>query len=246
MSVRPVFANGSPERVEPAVLLLMFNSYAAGVKEQPEVVAVRSRRRMRIAKPVEPLRQVDPMGSGNPGCRDVSLRYLLDGIDGHQSRVVAVSHLLSDADVAQSMTALDGFGFRLGRREQNPPTPQPGRERSAAKRSIPSAWERRRSTSATWRVPSSRRDQLRAAGLAGNEGLKHPVTPARALLAESYVKSAAAALPSWAMPCGRDPGNGEGCPQISRAGNLEKPDNTDIVAPANCPGYPLRAPPANC
>ena len=41
--------NGLPERGEPAAPLLVFNSYAAGVKEQPEPFA-RSSRRMKIAK----------------------------------------------------------------------------------------------------------------------------------------------------------------------------------------------------
>ena len=61
--VRPAAViNGLPERVEPAALLLMFNSYAAGVGKRQEPVGVRSSRRKKSAKPVEPLRQVDPMG----------------------------------------------------------------------------------------------------------------------------------------------------------------------------------------
>ena len=61
---RPAAAviNGLPERVQPAAPPLMFNSYAAGVKERPELDAIRSSSRMKSAKPVEPLRQVDPMG----------------------------------------------------------------------------------------------------------------------------------------------------------------------------------------
>lgn len=60
---RPAAAviNGLPERVEPAALLLMFNNYAAGVVKQLELVGVRSSRGMKSAKPVEPLRLVDPM-----------------------------------------------------------------------------------------------------------------------------------------------------------------------------------------
>ena len=101
-----------------------------------------------------------------------------------------------------------GLGFRLGRREQDPRTPQPGWERSAAKRSVPSVHWQEGLAPASGRVPSSRRSHLRtaercpgkrdlntpAAGLAGNQGLEHPVHRP-ALLAESYVESAAAALP---------------------------------------------------
>ena len=202
MSVRPV-AKDWPERVEPAAPLLMFDSYAAGVKEQPELFGGRSRRRMRIAKPVEPLRQVDPMGSGNPGCRDVSVCHLRCNCDAPLGGDSTVGRVPGETHRASRR-----YGFRLGRREGNPQTPQPGWERSAAKRSVPAAWQRRRSTSATWRVPSSRRDQLRAAercpgkkdlntpatGLAGNEGLKHPVTPARAAC-EGLEHPALAAFP---------------------------------------------------
>ena len=41
-------------------------------------------------------------------------------------RVVSVHHLLDDVDVDRSVIAPAGFGFRLGRRERNPQTPQPG------------------------------------------------------------------------------------------------------------------------
>lgn len=64
-SVRPaVFADGLPERVEPAAPLLMFNSYAAGVGKRPELVAFRSNSTVKIAKQDGPLRLVDPMGEG--------------------------------------------------------------------------------------------------------------------------------------------------------------------------------------
>ena len=43
-------ADGLPERVEPAAPLLMFNRLAAGVREQPELFAVRSSRRVKMAK----------------------------------------------------------------------------------------------------------------------------------------------------------------------------------------------------
>ena len=44
-------AGGLPERGEPAAPLLPdFNSYAAGVREQPELFAVRSSRRVKMAK----------------------------------------------------------------------------------------------------------------------------------------------------------------------------------------------------
>ena len=62
MSVRPAaVADGLPERVKPAAPLLVFNRHAAGVKEQREPFA-RPSRRMKIAKQVNPLRQVNPMG----------------------------------------------------------------------------------------------------------------------------------------------------------------------------------------
>ena len=63
---RPAAAviNVLPEHVEPAAPLLMFNSYAAGVVKQPELVGVRSSRGVKSAKPVGLLRQVDPMGEG--------------------------------------------------------------------------------------------------------------------------------------------------------------------------------------
>ena len=64
-SVRPAaVADGLPESVEPAAPLLMFNSYSEGVVKRPELVGVRSSHRMKIAKPFEPLRLVDPMGVG--------------------------------------------------------------------------------------------------------------------------------------------------------------------------------------
>lgn len=56
-------ADGLPERGEPAAPLLVFNSYAAGVRRRPELVAVSSRG-IEIAKQVGPLRQVNPMGEG--------------------------------------------------------------------------------------------------------------------------------------------------------------------------------------
>ena len=63
-SVRPTaVTDGLPERGEPAAPLLMFNSYAAGVVKRPELVAVSSRG-VKVAKQVEPLRQMDPMGEG--------------------------------------------------------------------------------------------------------------------------------------------------------------------------------------
>ena len=55
----------------------------------------------------------------------------------------------------------------------------------------------------------------------GNEGLNTPsIRPM--LLAESYVKSAAAAFPLGLTFFRKDPGNGEGCPQVSMAGNTGK------------------------
>ena len=41
-------------------------------------------------------------------------------------RVVSVHHLLDDVDVDRSVIAPAGFGFRMGRRERYPQTPQPG------------------------------------------------------------------------------------------------------------------------
>ena len=232
----------------------MFNSLAAGVKKQPELVSVRFQPQDEECEAGWTAPPGGSDGCGNPGYCAVSLSYLRCNRDAPLGRDSAVGRVPSE-----TRSASRGYGFRLGRREQNPQTPQPGWERSAAKRSVPAAWQRRRSTSATWRVPSSRRDQLRtaercpgkkdlntpAAGLAGNEGLKHPVTPARAAGRElRQIRSGSASLVG--LPFGKDPGNGEGCPQISRAGNLEKPEHADIVAPADRPGYPLRAPPANC
>ena len=64
-SVRPAaVADGLPERVEAAAPLSMFNSHAAAVRQRPELVSFRSSRRMKIAKPAEPLRRVDPIGEG--------------------------------------------------------------------------------------------------------------------------------------------------------------------------------------
>ena len=63
-SVRPAaVADGLPERREPAAPLLLLGSRAAGIGRQPELVVV-SDRRMKIAKQVNPLRPVDPMGEG--------------------------------------------------------------------------------------------------------------------------------------------------------------------------------------
>ena len=56
--------DGLPERGETAAPLLMCNSLAAGAGRGPELASGRSSRRMRIAKQVGPLRQVDPMGEG--------------------------------------------------------------------------------------------------------------------------------------------------------------------------------------
>ena len=53
-------ADGLPEQVETTAPLLMFDSYAAVVGTQPELVSVSSRS-MEIAKQAAPLRQVDPM-----------------------------------------------------------------------------------------------------------------------------------------------------------------------------------------
>ena len=70
-SVRPaVLADGLPERVEAAAPLLMFNNQAAAVWKRPEPVSFRSSRRMKIAKQVGPLRQLDPVGEG---IRDAAL-----------------------------------------------------------------------------------------------------------------------------------------------------------------------------
>ncbi len=60
-SVRAAVIDREPERGEPAAPLPLFSSHAAAVRNQPEAVAV-SDRRVRIAKPVEPLRLVDPQG----------------------------------------------------------------------------------------------------------------------------------------------------------------------------------------
>ena len=59
----------------------MFNSYAAGVVKQPELASVRSSGRMKVAKQVEPLRQMDPMSLGNRVCLAVSLSYVPDNCD---------------------------------------------------------------------------------------------------------------------------------------------------------------------
>ena len=50
-----------------------------------------------------------PVWQGYPGCRVVSVQHLLDAVV-----------------VDQGVIAPVGIGFRLGRRERNPPTPQPG------------------------------------------------------------------------------------------------------------------------
>ena len=60
-SVRDVVIDREPERAEPAAPLSLAINYAAGVVEQPEQCA-RSSHRVKIAKQVEPLRQVDSMG----------------------------------------------------------------------------------------------------------------------------------------------------------------------------------------
>ena len=62
----PPSIDREPERAEPAALLPLplFSSHAAAVGKQPELGVVRSDRVVRIAKPVEPLRQVDSMGEG--------------------------------------------------------------------------------------------------------------------------------------------------------------------------------------
>ena len=63
---------------------------------------------------------------------------------------------------------------RSVRRVGNPRTPQPGRERSAAKRSVPIVQSREGLAHTTGRVPSSRRSQLRPAERCpAAEGLKH-------------------------------------------------------------------------
>ena len=109
------------------------------------------------------------------------------------------------------------------------PTPQPGLEQSAAKRSVPDAWQRRRSTSATWQTSDERSSQFQASdgcpatgGISseplngarrekdlntpppdwtGNEGLKHPANPARAACRElRQIRSGS--IPSWADPSG--------------------------------------------
>ena len=62
--------------------------------------------------------------------------------------------------------------------------------------------------------------------LAGNEGLHHFVTPARAACGElRQIRSGS--VPSWATS---RPARAEGEPQISMAGTAGKPDNGVIVA----------------
>ena len=116
-----------------------------------------------------------------------------------------------------------------------------GTERDQSHR-VPSDRRWERSTPTDGRVPSDRRDQLRTAercpgkkdlntpatGLAGNEGIEHPVhrpaLPARDLNTPRRQLSL-----WWTAPLGEDPGRGRN-PQVSRAGNTGKPDNAVIVA----------------
>ena len=168
---------------------------------------------------------------GNPGCR-----------------VVSVNHLLYDVDVGQGVIAPAGFGFRLGRRERKPQTPQPGlgTKRDQSHRPLqPLAGAINSCQRTGAQQPGGispqplnavrRKKDLNtpAAGLTGNEGLEHPVHRP-ALLAESYVKSAAAAH-SLMSDITSSPDLREK-PQVSTAGNLENPDNTNIVGFPDAPG----------
>ena len=63
-SVRATVFDREPERAEPAALLPLFSSHTAAVGKQPELVVIRSNCVVRIAQPVQPLRQVDSMGEG--------------------------------------------------------------------------------------------------------------------------------------------------------------------------------------
>ena len=71
-SVRAAVIDREPERAEPAapLPLPLFSSHTAAVGKQPELVVIRSNCVVRIAKQVEPLRQVNSMGEG---IRDVVL-----------------------------------------------------------------------------------------------------------------------------------------------------------------------------
>ena len=62
-SVRPPVAKDGPERVEATAPLLLSGSHTAAVGKQPEL-GVRSNCVVKIAKQVQPLRQVDSMGEG--------------------------------------------------------------------------------------------------------------------------------------------------------------------------------------
>ncbi len=151
-----------------------------------------------------------------------------------------------------------GLGFRPGRREQNPQTPQPGRERSGINRTVPVAWWQERSTPDNGRVPSSRRDQLRATERRpAGEGLKHSnrrTGPGTRDLNTPSIRSVLPARDSntprqqrslLGQPLGKARAEGE-TPRFLGRETLEKPDNGVIVARFEAPEYPLQVPSAKC
>ena len=176
---------------------------------QPELV-MRSSRKVKRVRSLLSLRIVEPMGQRESGMPTVSVRHLL--VDDDAPCVGIPS--LGMGCLVRRRRAPQWVGFRLGRREGNTQTPQPGWERSAVKRSIPVARLRERSTPITGRVSSDERDQpqplnnarqpeeLRqtpTAGLdRGRRDSSTPPVPVRAACGELR-RIRSGSIPSWGL-----------------------------------------------
>ena len=106
-SARPV-VDDRPRQVEAAAVAAVLGQLRRSVEERAGAVQALQRQGESRSKGVSRSAGF-AVWQENPGCR-----------------VVSVHHLLDDVDVYRSAIAPAGFGFRLGRRERNPQTPQPG------------------------------------------------------------------------------------------------------------------------
>ena len=122
-----------PEREETAVPLPLFKQTTPQrVMKRPERCGRAPSHSWECEREVRSrlLRNVEPKGEVNPGCRAVSVSHLLAGDD---DAPMGWGFRLGLGCRVKRAVRLGWPGFRLGRREQLQATPQPGRERGAVK-----------------------------------------------------------------------------------------------------------------